>query len=881
MPAPSATTPMVEQYMAIKAQHQDAILFFRMGDFYEMFYEDAKIGAEVLGLTLTSRAHGKAADIPLAGFPHHALEGYLTKMIRAGYKVAICEQVEDPKKAKKLVKRDVVEVVTPGTALVDDYLDSKRNNYLVAVYVKGDRAGVAWSDLSTGEFVVGEFTLDECLDHVVSLRPAEMLVSDEQADFVLERFGSRLSWPVTRREEWTFVREYAYETLTHHFGTSSLKGFGCEDLDAGISAAGAVLGYLQENQKSGLKHIAGMSRFSARDYLGLDASTVRNLELVQSLAFGNRKATLLSVLDRTRTPMGGRLLVKWILRPLQDIEAISRRLDAVEDLLGSPLGREELRDLLGRAGDLERLTSKISTGRANARDLNALKATLELLPEIKHKLEAFEAAELQEIRERLDPLPDLAEEIGRALVDDPPLLVTDGGLIREGYNEELDDLRRTARAGKDWIARLQATERERTGISSLRVGYNKVFGYYIEVTKPNLSKVPPDYVRKQTLVNAERFITPELKEQEEKVLGAEERIATLEYELFDALRQKAAQHAEAILSNGRLLAGLDCLASLAQVAFENDYHRPEIDGSDEIVISDGRHPVVERLLPPGEQFVPNDTRLDNRDNQILIITGPNMAGKSTYLRQVALIVLMAQMGSFVPAKKARIGVVDKIFTRVGASDNLAGGESTFLMEMNETANILNNATPRSLIVLDEIGRGTSTFDGLSIAWAVVEYLHNTSRVAAKTLFATHYHELTELARVLPRVKNYNVLVKEWGDHVVFLRKIEEGAADRSYGIQVARLAGLPEVVIERAKEVLETLEADEFGPGAVPKLALRKRVTRAKKKPVVAVQLDLFEEQDRKLRKALMELDVNNLTPLQALVKLAELRSLLDGREES
>ncbi|HFE53844.1 MAG TPA: DNA mismatch repair protein MutS, partial [Bacteroidetes bacterium] len=485
------------------------------------------------------------------------------------------------------------------------------------------------------------------------------------------------------------------------------------------------------------------------------------------------------------------------------------------------------------------------------------------------------------IREKLDPLAELADEIGRALVEDPPLLVTEGGLIREGYNEELDDLRRTARAGKDWIARLQATERERTGISSLRVGYNKVFGYYIEVTKPNLSKVPPDYIRKQTLVNAERFITPELKEQEEKVLGAEERIASLEYELFDALRQKAAEHAEAILANGQLLARLDCLASLAQVAFENDYHRPEIDDSDEIVIQDGRHPVVERLLPAGEQFVPNDTRLNNRDNQILIITGPNMAGKSTYLRQVALIVLMAQMGSFVPARKARIGTVDKIFTRVGASDNLAGGESTFLMEMNETANILNNATPRSLIVLDEIGRGTSTFDGLSIAWAVVEYLHNTSRVAAKTLFATHYHELTELARVLPRVKNYNVLVKEWGDHVVFLRKIEEGAADRSYGIQVARLAGLPEAVIERAKEVLENLEAEELAPGAVPRLALRKKVRRSGRKPVVAVQLDLFEEQDRKLRKALMELDVNNLTPLQALVKLAELRNLLDGREES
>jgi DNA mismatch repair protein MutS len=869
---------MLDQYMSFKAQHQDAILLFRMGDFYEMFYDDAKVASEVLGLTLTSRPHGKAADVPLAGFPHHALDTYLTKLIRAGYKVAICEQVEDPKKAKKLVKRDVVEIVTPGTALVDDYLETKRNNYLAGVYLKGGVVGLAWCDLSTGEFVVGEFSPDEFVDQILNLSPSELLVSDAQVELIRERLGARAQFALTARDEWMFVREFAYEILTHHFGTTSLKGFGCEDLDAGVCAAGVVLHYLKENQKSGLEHITGLSRYSSRQYLGLDATTVRNLELIQSMAYGNRRATLLSVLDRTRTPMGGRLLVNWILRPLRDVDQIRRRLDAVEELLQKGSVREELRALLGKAGDLERLTSKITTGRCNARDLKALAATLKLIPRIRKLLMELEAAELVAIREGLEPLTALVKEIDEALVDDPPLLVTEGGLIREGYNPELDELRRILRSGRDWIARLQATERERTGISSLRVGYNKVFGYYIEVTKPNLSKVPPDYIRKQTLVNAERFVTPELKEYEEKVLGAEERIAELEYELFDRLRRQAASHAALILEDGRLLARLDCLVSFAQVAHENDYTRPEVNEGEEIVIEDGRHPVVERLLPPGEPFVPNDTRLSNSEHQILIITGPNMAGKSTYLRQVALIVLMAQAGSFVPARRARIGVVDKIFTRVGASDNLAGGESTFLTEMNETANILHNATPRSLIILDEIGRGTSTFDGLSIAWAVVEYLHNTESVAAKTLFATHYHELTELARVLPRVKNYNVLVKEWGDHVVFLRKIVEGASDRSYGIQVARLAGLPSPIIERAKEVLQNLEAEELGPGSVPKLALRGQYRRDRARPLRAVQTDLFEEEARRLREELSKIDVNNLTPLQALLKLAELREVINGR---
>ncbi|HEX9652086.1 MAG TPA: DNA mismatch repair protein MutS [bacterium] len=867
------STPMMQQYLAIKARHQDAVLFFRMGDFYEMFFEDAKIASEVLGLTLTARAHGKSAEVPLAGFPHHALDTYLAKMIKAGYRVAICEQIEDPKLAKTVVKRDITEVVSPGTVLADDLLDSKRNNFLAAIYIKGDIAGLALADISTGEFTVLEVPKEQFTEEITRANPAELLLSEEQATFVQNQLPKNEHYFVTQREQWIFNRDFGYETLTKHFGTLSLKGFGCEDLDAGVSAAGAAIYYLKEAQKGQLAQINQLQRQTSSEFMSLDSDTRRNLELVKSIRSGGTQGTLIGVIDKTRTPMGGRRLVQWMLRPLLDPARIKRRLDAVEELLTSANVLKEVRETFGRIGDLERYISKITTNRASARDLVAIKNSLKLIPEIKRVLTGAEALELREIVDRLDELSRLVVEIERAVVDDPPLAVTEGGIIKRGYHTELDDLRDVAFSGKDWIARLQREQRERTGISSLKVSYNKVFGYYIEVTRPNLSKVPDHYIRKQTLVNAERFITPELKAYEEKVLDAEEKIVALEYELFDGVRKQAAQHAPVIQRNAQLIAALDCFAGFAQLAIENKYVRPGIATSSAIVIEAGRHPVVEKLLPYGESFVTNDTMLDNHENQIIILTGPNMAGKSTYLRQVGLIVQLAQMGSFVPAKRAEIGVVDKLFTRVGASDNLAGGESTFLVEMNETANILNNATPRSLILLDEIGRGTSTFDGLSIAWAVAEYLHNVPKVAAKSIFATHYHELTELELILPRVKNYNVAVKEWGENVVFLRKIIEGGCDHSYGIQVAKLAGLPGPLIHRAREVLANLESQALTKNNIPKLAL----TSNGHDPQKTRQMTIFEEQEAALRSELADINLDEMTPIAALNKLHELKRKING----
>jgi len=869
----SVTTPLLRQYRAIKNQYRDAILFFRMGDFYELFYEDAKIASEVLGIALTSRPHGPAGEIPLAGFPHHALEGYLAKMIRAGYKVAICEQVEDPKKAKKLVKREVIEVVTAGTILTDELLDSKRNNYLVAVYLKGNRCGLAKADLSTGEFVAGEFDLSDLQDQVLKALPTELLVCESQREYVEKHVRNLPNFTITPLEDWLFSRDYAYEVLTDHFGTLSLKGFGCEGMDVGVSAAGAVLHYLKESKKTSLDHIRKLSAYRPSQYMVLDPATMRNLEIFSSLAEGGREGSLISIIDRTVTPMGGRMIRQWVQNPLRTPEDIRKRLDAVEELVNHKGLREELRQILRGIGDMERLMAKVCTRRANARDLVSLKNSLKVLPRLKESLSSVEAPLLRDLAQGLDVLETLVQKIEKALVDDPPLSITEGGIIRDGYHPELDELRQLAFSSKSWIANLQALERERTGIPNLRVGYNKVFGYYIEVTRTHLSKVPSDYIRKQTLVGAERFVTPELKEYEEKILSAEERMASLEYELFEELRNFVASASEAVQKDARLVAGLDCLVSLAEVAVANSYCKPEVHEGDEIEIKGGRHPVVEKTLPVGESFVPNDTYLDNKDHQILVITGPNMAGKSTYIRQVGLIVLLAQMGSFVPAESARIGLVDRIFTRVGASDNLAGGESTFLVEMNEMANILNNATPKSLILLDEIGRGTSTFDGLSIAWAVMEFLHNNSRVSAKTLFATHYHELTELELVLPRVKNYNIAVKEWGDEIVFLRKIQRGGCDHSYGIQVARLAGLPSEVIQRAREVLANLEATVLTPNRTPRLALRSR-----RKPQVTTQLDFFSAEEKALREELRNIDIDRMTPLEALNKLNELKNLLDGQ---
>jgi len=869
----SAKTPLMEQYLGIKKSHKDAILFFRMGDFYEMFYEDAKTGSEVLGITLTSRAHGKAADVPLAGFPHHALDGYLAKMIKAGYRVAICEQVEDPKLAKTIVKREVTEIVTPGTAVSDDLLVTKQNNYLVALYLHEKKFGLAQVDVSTGQFRVGEYPRHELKEQIAIINPAELLLSEEQADAVQRSFDNLQNMTITLRDEWTFHYDYAHDRLLEHFGTLSLKGFGIETMRFGISAAGAVLSYLKENQREKLVHINRISRSSNKEFMLIDSTTRRNLELVQPMNSYNKNGALLAILDHTKTPMGGRLFVNWVVSPLFVLDKIRRRQDAVEELVKDKKVRENIRQELANMGDLERLLAKFVTSRANARDAKAVQRSLEKANSLKSMLNNASCKYLLHIQDALSPLSDLVKNIGDAIVDNPPLSITDGGIIKRGYNAELDELKDIAFSGKDWIARLQKSERERTGIPSLKVNYNKVFGYYIEVTKPNLAKVPKHYIRKQTLVNAERFITQDLKEYEEKIIGAEEKMASIEYKIFNEIRAAILTQTQPLQENARLLAELDCLASLAHVAVENNYSRPVVDTGDKIEIKEGRHPVVEKLLPPGEQFVANDVVIDNQHEQVHIITGPNMAGKSTFLRQVGLIVIMAQMGGFIPARSASIGLVDRLFTRVGASDNLAAGESTFLTEMNETANILNNATAKSLVLLDEIGRGTSTFDGLSIAWSVAEYLHNTPQLAAKTIFATHYHELTELELVLPRVRNYNVAVREWGDHIVFLRKIVPGGCDHSYGIQVAKLAGLPEIVIQRAKEVLHNLETQALNGSDEPRIAQHHSSTEEG-----AQQMSLFEELERSLRTELESINPNELTPIEALNKLDQLKQLADSR---
>ncbi len=861
------TTPLMKQYLEIKGQNQGSILFFRMGDFYEMFYEDAKTAAEVLGITLTSRSSGKAGAVPLAGFPYHSLDNYLAKMIKAGYRVAICEQVEDPKKAKTIVKRAVTEIVTPGTALADELLDSRQNNYLSAVFFEGNDVGMATVDVSTGEFRTSEIPRGRFNDYLTLVRPAEILISDEQQELLRSDGVLPDGCVLSPVESWVFNRDYAYEKLTRHFQTLTLKGFGCEDMSGGVSAAGAILHYLQENQQSHLEHLSTLYRDQENHFVGLDKATQRNLELAYSLS-GDKRGALVSVLDQTLTPMGARLLRNWLLRPLINVQEITKRLDAVEELLQDRGSIANFAESLSRIGDVERLNTKVTTQRANARDLNALAASLEKIDRVKTELSSREAKYLAEIHSSLDPLPTISEEVRQAIEENPPLAITDGGVIRRGFHEELDRLREIKFSGKDWILQLQKSEREKTGIPSLKVNYNKVFGYYIEVTKPNLPRVPEHYIRKQTLVNAERFITPELKEYEEQILDAEEKIIALEYELFQTIRQHVATESLKIQTNARMIAALDCLLNFARLADENKYCRPSLNDSNLLEIVEGRHPVIEKLLPFGEKFVANDTQIGMDDSQVQIITGPNMAGKSTYLRQVALIVLMAQIGSFVPAKSATIGVVDKIFTRVGASDNLAAGESTFLVEMNETANILNNATQKSLILLDEIGRGTSTFDGLSIAWSVVEYLHENDRVAAKTMFATHYHELTELEMILPRVKNYNIAVKEWGDQIIFLRKIVEGGADHSYGIQVAKLAGLPSPVIYRAREILSNLEQNALTPNHKPKIALkRKSKTKDDRN-----QLDFFAQEKKELVEDIKRIDLNNLTPMQALLKLAEMK---------
>lgn len=862
----------MEQYLRIKADYRDVLLLYRMGDFYETFYDDAKVLAKTIGIALTKRAHGKSADVPLAGFPYHALDNYLPKLVNAGLRVAICEQVEDPKLAKGVVKREVVEIASPGATLSDKLLDSRKNNFLLALTWHEDTCAIAVADVSTGSLEVSEFHKDQLLDQLIRYQPREILIAQKTVDELRRLTSHHISSIFTQRDDWVFNYDYCHDLLINHFRTHSLRGFGLDKMDQAVVAAGVVIHYLQENYKTRLEHFINIKVVNLSRFMVLDESTRRNLEISENISGSAADGTLLSVLDYTVTAMGARLFRLWLQRPLLSKPEIDKRLDILEALYRDNVLRRDLIAELKTIFDMERLLAKIVTKRAAPRDLLNLKTSLQALQPVSRIIGQTDSGLLKKSFSELNPLPELTGLIDKAIVDDPPLALQDGGIVRQGYHKELDELRLIADQGKDWLIAYQQKERKRTGISTLKISYNKVFGYYLEITNVHKNKVPADYIRKQTLVNAERYITPELKEWEEKILGAEDKINNLEYEIFQQLREQVSGYIKPIQENSRLIAGLDCHLSLAVAALENNYVRPQISGGDGIKIEAGRHPVVEKNLPHGEDFIANDVSLNLDDEQIWIITGPNMSGKSTFIRQVGLIVLMAQIGSFVPAASAEVGIVDRIFTRVGASDNLARGESTFLVEMNETANILNNASNKSLILLDEIGRGTSTFDGLSIAWAVAEYINNEKKVRSKTLFATHYHELTELALIYPRIKNYNVAVEEWEDQVVFLRKIVPGGTDNSYGIYVAQMAGLPRELIERAREILANLEANELSPHSKkPKLAARRGG-----RNVHSAQMNLFSDGETlKIKEALKTVDVNRITPLQALQKLDELVKMI------
>lgn len=860
-------TPLMEQYTKIKKENPDSVLLFRMGDFFETFEEDAKIASKVLGITLTKRSNGAAGEVPLAGFPHHAIDNYLPKLIRAGYRVAVCEQVENPKFAKGIVKREVIEIVTPGVNFYDKLLDHKKNNYLMGICIKDDYAGISFCDISTGEFYAYEISSEQVQQQIESISPSEILIQKKDKDLFTSIINKlNLQIRLTKLEDWIFNFEYSKDLILVNFKTVTLKGFGLENFTVGIIASGAVLNYLKETQKAALSHITKISAYNPSDYMILDQATRRNLEITYSMQEGAKEGTLIDILDKTVTAMGGRLLKKWISSPLLKKESILKRLESVEDLLNKKKIRENLYDQLKEIGDLERLISKVCTGRANPREVVNLKFSLKKIPAIKKELLGTEVQSLNQLGNELNSLDDIVHTIDETLIDSPPLGIVDGGVIREGYSPELDELRDISINGKNWISDFQKNEREKLNIPSLKVSYNRVFGYYINISNTHKDKVPDYYIRKQTLVNSERFITPELKEFEEKILHAEEKIYELETELFNELRLKVTADTEAIQSNAKLIAMLDCFVSFAQCAEEYNYIKPKLFEDGHIKIVEGRHPVVERLLPPGEKFTPNDYNLDIENNQIILLTGPNMAGKSVYLRQIGLIVLLAQIGSFVPAKEAEISLADRIFTRVGASDNIAAGESTFLVEMQESANILNNATSKSLILLDEVGRGTSTFDGISIAWAITEYIHENPDVSAKTLFATHYHELNEMAAIFPKIKNYKVEVREIDDKVIFLHKVNPGRADHSYGIQVAQMAGLPKFVTNRAKEILENLETKELTSYEIRKEKLSK-LNREEQN-----QINMFEIKDDKLRDEIEEIQIDDLTPIEALNKLNELK---------
>ncbi len=869
------STPLMQQYAQVKAKHPDTILLFRMGDFFETFEEDARTTARVLGITLTKRGNGAAGEIPLAGFPHHALDAYLPKLLKAGFRVAICEQMEDPRFAKGIVKREVIEVVTPGVAFSDRVLDQKQNNYLGSIAIGSplatapDIVGFAYVDVTTAEFRAGEFPLKALAEQVASVNPSEIIVQKRDRETLKELLRGVFTGLYSTIEDWVYTEEYARELLTAQLRTQSLKGFGLEERHLAVIAAGAAMHYLKETQKSNLLHIRRITPYDVGDHIVLDPSTKRNLEITSSTT-GSSDGTLFGVLDRTLTPMGGRLLKQWVNNPLNNVAAITRRLDAVEEFTRSSPLLEGTGAILERIGDLERLNTRVCTSRATPREMVALKSILRSVADVRDAIRDAASPALAEVRDGLHVLPAIVALLEGGIEPEPPASLADGGVIRTGHNRELDELRNLAFSGKQWIAEMQRKERERTGISSLKVGFNNVFGYYIEITNTHREKIPADYIRKQTLTNAERYITPELKEYEDRILHAEEKILALETQLFNEIRLAVAQEAEAIQSTARSLSALDCYSSLARVALDQNYTRPGVNDSAVLSISGGRHPVIEKLLPAGETYIPNDVHLDTRSDQILIITGPNMSGKSSFLRQTGLIVLLAQIGSFVPARSASVGIVDRIFTRVGASDNISAGESTFLVEMHEAAHIVNTATPRSLILLDEVGRGTSTFDGISIAWSLTEYLHE--KVGARTLFATHYHELNELADLFPRIKNFKVDVREYGDRVVFLHKVTAGFADHSYGIHVARMAGLPDEVTERARSILKNLEGSDLSVHEDSNGGGKGRIRGAE------VQMTLFEMKDDPLREAIARIDVDAMTPLDALKKLAELKKKVEKR---
>ena len=861
----ASLTPMMQQYMMLKEQHKDAILFFRLGDFYEMFFDDAITASRELEITLTSRDCGLEERAPMCGVPWHSADGYISKLIDKGYKVAICEQTQDPEDAKGLVERQVVRIVTPGTAIESSYLDEKTNNYLVSLFCYNNYYGLSGVDVSTGEFFLSEFTTNNTKDKLESelarINPSELLVNDilaKDTEF-LDLIRNRYSSLITPYYDWAFEEDNAYRTLIEHFKVQSLEIYGCENLLYGIRAAGALLTYLAETQKNALSHINYIKTISYKSHMILDATAQRNLELTETIRGKNRKGSLLWLLDKTDTAMGGRLLRQWIQQPLVSKAQIEERLDAVQELKENIAQVDEIKELLGKVYDLERLAGKIAFGSANARDMLSIKQSLKLLPLLKEILRKSKSSILNRLCIEMDTLEDIHTLLEQSIFEDPPISLKEGNLIKTGWNTELDKYRLAMTEGKKWIAALEEQERMKTGIKNLKIGFNKVFGYYIDITKSYFDLVPEYYIRKQTLANSERYITPELKEVENSILGAEEKSIRLEYLLFIEVRDKVAKEVSRIQKTASILASLDVLSSFAKVSYDNHYTRPVIREDGIIKIKDGRHPVVEKTMANG-LFVPNDTSIKAGYDHLMIITGPNMAGKSTYMRQVALIVLMAQIGCFVPAKEAEIGIVDRVFTRVGASDDLSSGQSTFMVEMSELANILHNATSKSLLILDEIGRGTSTFDGLSIACAVIEYICQSPSLRARTLFATHYHELTELENKFPGVKNYNVAVKEQGDDIIFLRRIVRGGADKSFGIQVAKLAGLPIEVINRAGDILKELEKSGFSKNKSSKV-----INPESHKETYTEQLTLFQSNLCEIEEELRNLDINIITPIEAL----------------